>query len=297
MAKNDHATGKGEKTTTKTNTNSIQPSTPNMGTPAAGAIGTSAKPGEHQGESEQKPLPWFIRAIAKPEWLTVIVTAAYTFVAFLQWRAIRRQADSLDRQIKEAKESSDNAATTANATLKAIKRQARHMEAQSGAMVRQANMTERQMNIMEAQFFQWVEMANWESGEPLLEPGKFGVRVTLSNPTDFPMTIRTGKITLARAWVDDIERSIMEDTFLAPKESTLMEIKFHIEEASLLQYREAPLIFPVKAVFRHFGPLGEKVITNQIVRGVLCCWKGRPTTFQTTDNDSQKADADQESPI
>lgn len=78
-----------------------------------------------------------MQVATKPEWLTVIVTAAYTVVALLQWLAIRRQANLLDRQLKEAKDSSDGIARTASNTLAVISRQADQMERQAGIMERQ----------------------------------------------------------------------------------------------------------------------------------------------------------------
>ena len=51
---------------------------------------------------------------------------------------MERQAGLMERQIKEARESSDNAANTANYTLKVIRRQARHVAGQVTAMESQA---------------------------------------------------------------------------------------------------------------------------------------------------------------
>lgn len=76
MAKHDNATGNNEKTTTKADINPIQPRTLNASPPVSGAIGANAKPNESKSDPKEKSLPWFVQAVTKPEWLTVIVTTA-----------------------------------------------------------------------------------------------------------------------------------------------------------------------------------------------------------------------------
>lgn len=102
----------------------------------------SSKPQSNTGTGsppEGKPLPRFLG----PEWVIVYVTAIYTLFAVFQWLTIRRQANSLDRQIKEARDSSEASARTAADTLEAIRTQAAHMERQAALMERQLEMAER----------------------------------------------------------------------------------------------------------------------------------------------------------
>lgn len=48
--------------------------------------------------------PW--RQFLGSEWVIVYVTVAYSLITLLMWRTIKRQADIMDRQAREAKESS-----------------------------------------------------------------------------------------------------------------------------------------------------------------------------------------------
>lgn len=97
------------------------------------AIHGEVKTSNAQQAPIEKPLPQFLA----PEWVIVYVTAVYTLFALLQWRAIRRQANSLDRQIKETGASSAAAAQTASDTLAAIQKQATQIERQAGIMEQQ----------------------------------------------------------------------------------------------------------------------------------------------------------------
>jgi hypothetical protein len=78
-------------------------------------------------EPQDKPLPRFVR----PEWVIVYVTVVYSAFTFFQWWTLRRQAKSLEQQIKDARVANEGASKTAQNTLDAIERQATSMGEQT----------------------------------------------------------------------------------------------------------------------------------------------------------------------
>jgi hypothetical protein len=79
-------------------------------------------------------LRWFLR----PEWVIVWITLLYTIITGLTLLAIKRQADLMEQQTKDARDSAAAAALTTKATLKAIKRQALSMRRQTTHLRRSA---------------------------------------------------------------------------------------------------------------------------------------------------------------
>ena len=98
------------------------------------------KPAEQSSEPQEKPLPRF----ARPEWVIVYVTVAYSLITLLMWFTIRRQASTMDRQATDARKASADASKVAEDTLiemrlerkqtvLAMNRQAYQMEQQAAA--------------------------------------------------------------------------------------------------------------------------------------------------------------------
>jgi hypothetical protein len=106
----NHASGKND-----------QPSTPTHV-----VIDPPFPPYDQPAQSEEKPLPRF----ARPEWVSVYVTVVYSVITLFMWLAIRRQADTMDQQAKDGRESSGAAAATTQETLNAMREQAMHLERQ-----------------------------------------------------------------------------------------------------------------------------------------------------------------------
>jgi hypothetical protein len=69
--------------------------------------------------SPEKPLPQFER----PEWVIVYITAAYALISLLMFLAIRRQANTMEKQAADARTSAAEAAVVAQSTLNAIEQQ------------------------------------------------------------------------------------------------------------------------------------------------------------------------------
>lgn len=98
-----------------------------------------------QTQAPEKPLPRFFR----PEWVIVYITAVYVCFTGLTLWTIRRQANTMDRQAKDAKNAADAAALSAQNTLNEIKRQADLMDAQLKAMEESSKQVNRQIEILE----------------------------------------------------------------------------------------------------------------------------------------------------
>lgn len=90
----------------------------------SGQIPATAK----QEESIEKPLPRF----ARPEWVIVYVTVVYCFITWLTLRKIKVQAGLMREQLDNAKTEGSKTAETASETLSALKRQADSMDKQIG---------------------------------------------------------------------------------------------------------------------------------------------------------------------
>lgn len=71
-----------------------------------------------QNEAAEKPLPRFER----PEWVIVYVTIAYVLIATLTMRVIKKQANTMEIQARDARASAAASALTAQETLAAIRR-------------------------------------------------------------------------------------------------------------------------------------------------------------------------------
>jgi hypothetical protein len=85
-----------------------------------------SKPADQSNESQEKLLPRFMR----PEWVIVYVTVAYSLITLFMWLTIKRQANIMEDQAKDARDSSTAAAVTTEETLKVIREQATQLERQ-----------------------------------------------------------------------------------------------------------------------------------------------------------------------
>lgn len=104
------------------------------------------QPTNTQAQTPDEPLPRFLR----PEWVIVFITAVYVFFTGLMLLTIRRQANTMDRQAKDATKAADAAALSAQNTLNEIKRQADLMDAQVKAMDDSRMQVNRQIEILES---------------------------------------------------------------------------------------------------------------------------------------------------
>jgi len=83
------------------------------------------EPADSQSQTPEKPLPRFER----PEWVIVYITAIYVLIAWWTLRTIKRQADTMEKQLADAKESG------------------KHTEELAKQAVRQADLTKLQLDI------------------------------------------------------------------------------------------------------------------------------------------------------
>jgi hypothetical protein len=90
-----------------------------------------SEPTNQESDPPEKPLPRFLR----PEWVIVYITAIYSLIAGLTLWVIKRQADTMELQAKDARKASADSAKTTQETLAAIKEQAQAMRDQANLMV------------------------------------------------------------------------------------------------------------------------------------------------------------------
>jgi hypothetical protein len=222
-------------------------------------------------------------------------------------RAVEKQAHLMQEQLLDSRESGKASNVLAHGGLAAMEAQALALgrqidvaeqnarDAKQGnadtlaVIKRQGDLMDGQLRAMQAQFFQWIEMLSWESGVPLLEPDKFGVKVSLLNSTNYPLTVKRGSIKLMVAETDGFERSF-EDTFLPPNIPATVEIKFPISQSDLVKFTDGYFIIPTRATFQYVGPLGDILMRRQTMWGVLFCKKGKGTEFKVTTHETSDQD-------
>ena len=318
------ATKKHGKKTTSNKSEGVPIPTPSHSPSVTGATGQNAS--QNQAETDEGhavTITKFPSVSVERDWIdgTMLVLNIGLLVAgFFGVRAalrtlnqVKRQADLMQDQLNDARESGKTASSLAQGTLAAMEAQALALRGQIdvmkqqaddtklasmetlGAIKRQGDLMDRQLQAMQSQFFQWIEMYNWESGVPLLEPDKFGVRVGLLNSTNYPLTIKTGSIKLIVAGADDFERSF-EDTFLPPNVPATVEIRFPISQSDRDKFTDAYFILAVKAVFQYFGPLGDSVARHQTIWGSLFCKKGKQPEFKMTTHETSDRNPEDKNP-
>jgi hypothetical protein len=95
----------------------------------------STPPGEPQTPDQTGQTKDKTHWVFRPEWMIVWVTLLYTFTAWLTLRAIKRQAKTMEMQVKDAQDAANAAAETTKATLEAIQRQAKELSRQNKNMI------------------------------------------------------------------------------------------------------------------------------------------------------------------
>lgn len=85
--------------------------------PVSTAPHSQPESSKEQPKPTSKPLPWFVR----PEWVIAWITAACTIISGFQLWAIKRQADTMDRQAREVRESTKETTAVALETAQAAK--------------------------------------------------------------------------------------------------------------------------------------------------------------------------------
>ena len=87
------------------------------------------KPEADGGKKTDLEKPW--KQFLRPEWVIVYITAFYVVISGLTLWAIKRQADTMETQAKDARVSDAASALTTQATLEAIKQQTIHLRRQA----------------------------------------------------------------------------------------------------------------------------------------------------------------------
>jgi hypothetical protein len=82
--------------------------------PPLPALTADDHPPQSKTPLQEKPLPRFVR----PEWVIVYVTIAYAIIAWYTLRSIKRQADTMEKQLADAKSSGKHTETLASQAVK-----------------------------------------------------------------------------------------------------------------------------------------------------------------------------------
>jgi hypothetical protein len=124
------------------------------------------------------------------------------------------------------------------------------------AAIRTLNVIERQANLMEAQFDQWVDLTQWRIGN---QPRNDSLRVlvNLVNPTQFPITLN-GEVTVGN------KKRLFDNESLFPKRPKTIEF---IVEVCASEQAAGSASFPVTASLTHLHRISHKPVTR--------AWLGR----------------------
>ncbi len=249
MPENQNRTGNGEASAASSHTKAVQPTHVIIDSPISGTIETHQKTNDGKSQPEQ-PIPWWREAL-KPEWVTVVVTAAYTVLALLQWLAIRRQANLLERQITEAADSSKVSANTATNTLSAM---------------------QRQVDLMEAPYSQWLvlKLTSVEAHETE-QWRKLNVSMRLVNPTSYPVKLKEGTVSFDFSPHPYSHRlEVGDDTFLPPDSPLYVDVALDLNTSQYAHYAGGGrLRIRILVDFLYEGVL--KRVTSQRGDGWLEC--------------------------
>ena len=128
----------------------------------------------------------------------------------------------------------------------------------------------KQTNLMQAQFDQWVVLADWRTwNQP--RSNVFRITVDLVNPTDFPITLSDGYLKFEKNGAPYIKYPLAQNTFLSPRLPKPIEFDISLTEAEQAAYS---VRFGVDGIFSHFHKISGKLITQQIGGSLECShWK------------------------
>ncbi len=161
--------------------------------------------------------------------------------------------------------------------------------------IRTLRSIEKQANLMQAQFDQWVVLTKWRTWN---QPRNNVLRITvdLINPTDFPITLSEGYLKFSKGGVPYAKYILGEKTFLSPKLPKPIELDITLTDAEQAAYS---VRFMVEGVFSHFHRISRKPITQR-VEGSLDCspwksdmkWHATFTDFLHMNPETQKGQAE-----
>jgi hypothetical protein len=150
------------------------------------------------------------------------------------------------------------------------------IERQATLMGTQAELMDRQTDLLEAQYYQWVELTNirtiFESEDA---SRKLTIKIDVLNPTNCPMTLTKTFIRLGK-----IRSATQGAVFLAPHDFYTTEDFAALDEKQWTKLLDGNLLLEAEGDFSHFGPLGKKVTTEQSFRGMLHCGIGAKIHYE-----------------
>jgi hypothetical protein len=116
---------------------------PNLGPPRLGVIPQSMRPADTGMDYSSSIMLKRLAIVAvgtllRPEWVIVYVSGMYAIIAWFTLRSIKRQADIMEKQAKDASAAAEVASALATKTLEAIRRQGVSMRRQTTVLRRSA---------------------------------------------------------------------------------------------------------------------------------------------------------------
>jgi len=124
----------------------------------------------------------------------------------------------------------------------------------------------RQADLQQSAMLQWIDFTDWSNG--FSGDGRnLIIRFTISNPTNFPITIKRSLIVFGE---NRLKYSAGDGQLLTPQNPIHVRIEISITEEERRSLATRPLIFGVKGELRYtdMGPNRETIMS--IVRNLSC---------------------------
>jgi hypothetical protein len=151
-------------------------------------------------------------------------------------------------------------------TLFLIWRQANLMKTHADHFDKLARATASQVNLMEAQFDQWVVLTSWKIWKQASD-GMLRVAVDLANPSQFPITLDDGILIFER-WgtVQTTKYLLGQKTFISPNIPHVIEFNPGISA----EQPDSSVAFSISGHFVHFHRISKQPVTQRL-SGRLDC--------------------------
>jgi hypothetical protein len=149
-------------------------------------------------------------------------------------------------------------------TLYAVWRQVRESAKATRAM-------QDSIALQEKALEQWIEPVNWRSElQPAIEGVNFlRVQLEIINPTDFPVTIKVGKLQMKNSDGIEYDAPVLSDAYLTPKVSYDLEFWIELSKKQVDLFATEVVSIKVLGYMTHVGVLRKSI--TQVIAGILAC--------------------------
>ena len=128
------------------------------------------------------------------------------------------------------------------------------------------------IRLQEATLQQWVDLVNWKAEYiPSItgQPSFLKITVDIVNPTDFPITICRGRITLG----GNTTFFLVDEFVMTPRNPYVANLGTQITDDQEKNFLRTGLWFSVRGELSHIGTLGK--LNPQPIYGHLTCLSGQ----------------------